>query len=68
MYCPVSVGSDKTTISVATGQVEYHPVYFSIGGVHNTVRRAHRGAVSPGAFLAIPKCVYLEIYVMNCSY
>jgi len=66
MYCPVIVGSDKTTVSVAMGQVEYHPVYFSISGIHNTVQQAHCGAVSPGAFLAIPKCVYIEIYMINC--
>lgn len=65
MYCPVIVGSDKTTVSVATGQVEYHPVYFSIGGVHNTLRRAHRGAVAPGAFLAIPKGAYFEIHLIH---
>lgn len=55
MYCPIVVGSDKTTVSVATGHVEYHPFYISPGGVYNTVRRAHRNAVAPAAFLAIPK-------------
>ncbi|KAG9217554.1 hypothetical protein CCMSSC00406_0008481 [Pleurotus cornucopiae] len=55
MYCPVITGSDKTTVSVATGQVEYHPGYLSIGNVHNNVRRAHRGAVVPFIFFAIPK-------------
>ncbi|KAF9233282.1 hypothetical protein BU15DRAFT_80258 [Melanogaster broomeanus] len=25
MYCGIILGSDKTTVSVATGQVEYHP-------------------------------------------
>ncbi len=55
MYCPIILGSDKTTFSVATGQVEYHPLYLSIGNPHNTVRRAHRNAVIPIAFLAIPK-------------
>ncbi|EIW77688.1 hypothetical protein CONPUDRAFT_156874 [Coniophora puteana RWD-64-598 SS2] len=35
MYCPVILGSDKTTVSVATGHVEYHPLYLSIGNVHN---------------------------------
>ncbi|KAF8952643.1 hypothetical protein BDZ97DRAFT_1681013 [Flammula alnicola] len=55
MYCPIILGSDKTTVSVATGHVEYHPLYLSIGGVHNTVRRAHRNAVIPIGFLAIPK-------------
>ena len=37
MYCPIILGSDKTTVSVATGQVEYHPLYLSIGNPHNTV-------------------------------
>ncbi|KAH9982991.1 hypothetical protein BGW80DRAFT_1434184 [Lactifluus volemus] len=55
MYCPIILGSDKTTVSVATGHVEYHPLYLSIGNPHNTVRRAHRNAVIPIAFLAIPK-------------
>jgi hypothetical protein len=55
MYCPIILGADKTTVSVATGHVEYHPLYFSIGNVHNTIRRAHRNAVVPIGFLAIPK-------------
>ncbi|KAF8804198.1 hypothetical protein BYT27DRAFT_7302293 [Phlegmacium glaucopus] len=55
MYCPIILGSDKTTVSVATGDVEYHPLYVSIGGVRNGVRRAHRNAVVPIGFLAIPK-------------
>jgi len=55
MYCPIILGSDKTTVSVATGHVEYHPLYLSIGNPHNTIRRAHRNSVIPIAFLAIPK-------------
>ncbi|KAG6824616.1 hypothetical protein H0H92_006339 [Tricholoma furcatifolium] len=55
MYCPVILGSDKTMVSVATGHVEYYPLYLSIGNVHNTIRRAHRNAVVPIGFLAIPK-------------
>jgi len=55
MYVPVILGSDKTMVSVATGNVEYHPVYLSIGIVHNSVHHAHRNAVIPMAFLAIPK-------------
>ncbi len=27
MYISVILGSDKTTVSVATGNVEYYPVY-----------------------------------------
>ncbi|KLO04121.1 hypothetical protein SCHPADRAFT_841012, partial [Schizopora paradoxa] len=55
MYVPIILGSDKTTVSVATGQNDYHPVYLSIGNVSNAVRRAHRNAVTVVAFLAIPK-------------
>ncbi len=55
MYCPIILGSDKTTVSVATGQVEYHPLYMSIGNIHGSTRRAHRQGVIPIAFLAIPK-------------
>ncbi|KAG2045477.1 hypothetical protein BDR06DRAFT_1057650, partial [Suillus hirtellus] len=55
MYVGIILGSDKTTVSVATGHVEYHPLYLSIGNPHNCVRRAHRNAVTPIGFLAIPK-------------
>ena len=54
-FVPIILGSDKTTVSVATGQNEYYPLYLSIGNVHNSVRRAHRNAVAVIAFLAIPK-------------
>ena len=55
LLVPIILGSDKTTVSVATGQNEYYPVYLSIGNVHNNVRRAHRNAVVLLGFLAIPK-------------
>ncbi|KAJ7162457.1 hypothetical protein C8R46DRAFT_1283402 [Mycena filopes] len=55
MYTPLFFGSDKTTVSVATGDVEYHPAYISLGNLHNTMRRGHRNGVVPFAFLAIPK-------------
>ncbi|KAH9855876.1 hypothetical protein C2E23DRAFT_723172 [Lenzites betulinus] len=53
-FCPIILGSDKTTVSVATGQNDYWPLYISNGLVHNNVRRARRNAVSVVAFLAIP--------------
>jgi hypothetical protein len=49
-------------VSVATGHVEYHPLYLSIGNPHNSVRRAHRNAITPIAFLAIPKCKFPAIF------
>ncbi|KAJ7719659.1 hypothetical protein B0H16DRAFT_1794428 [Mycena metata] len=45
MYVPTILGADKTTVSVATGNVEYHPLYQSIGNIRNPVRRAHRNGV-----------------------
>ncbi|KAF5379796.1 hypothetical protein D9615_005664 [Tricholomella constricta] len=54
-FCPIILGSDKTTVSVATGHNEYYPLYMSNGLVHNNVRRAHRNALTLIGFLAIPK-------------
>ncbi|KAG1896333.1 uncharacterized protein F5891DRAFT_1130305 [Suillus fuscotomentosus] len=34
-FVPVVLGSDKTTVSVATGNNEYYPLYASIGNVCN---------------------------------
>jgi hypothetical protein len=55
MFAPVVLGSDKTTVSVATGQNEYYPLYASLGNVQNHLRRAHKGALTVIGFLAIPK-------------
>ncbi|KAJ7108121.1 hypothetical protein C8R44DRAFT_842997 [Mycena epipterygia] len=52
---PIVAGSDKTTVSVATGHQEYHPVYASPGNLTGPARRAHGNGVLPVAFLAIPK-------------
>jgi hypothetical protein len=55
MFVPIILGSDKTTVSVATGNNEYWPVYLSIGNIHNNVRRAHRDGLVLLGFLAVPK-------------
>lgn len=55
VFIPVIGGSDKTTVSVATGHQEYHPVYQSPGNFINTARRGHGMGVMPVAFLPIPK-------------
>jgi hypothetical protein len=55
MFVPVILGSDKMTVSVATGHTEYYPLYISNGNVHNNVCHAHCNAVTLLAFLAIPK-------------
>ncbi|KAF8447545.1 hypothetical protein L210DRAFT_3609849 [Boletus edulis BED1] len=55
MFVPVILASDKTVVSVATGQNEYWPIYITTGNVHNSARRAHGQAVSLLGFLSIPK-------------
>ncbi|KAJ3994076.1 hypothetical protein F5050DRAFT_1576335 [Lentinula boryana] len=55
MFVPFVCGSDKTTVSVATGHQEYHPVYASPGNLTNNARRTNSLGLAPVAFLAIPK-------------
>ncbi|KAH8976953.1 hypothetical protein EDB86DRAFT_3068202 [Lactarius hatsudake] len=52
-FVPIILGSDKTMVSVATGQTDYYPLYLSIGNLHNNIRRSHRGGVTLAGFLAI---------------
>ncbi|KAI5989293.1 hypothetical protein EDD15DRAFT_2198580 [Pisolithus albus] len=55
VFVPIILGSDKTTVSVATGQNDYYPLYLSIGNIRNNVRWAHRNGVVLIGFLAMPK-------------
>jgi hypothetical protein len=70
MLLPIVLGADKTTVSVATGHTEYHPLYISPGNLHNDMRRAHRDSVIPLAFLAIPKCTsgYVQSLAQALTY
>ena len=61
MFIPVVAGSDKTTVSVATGHQEYHLVYMSPGNLSNIARRAHSNALLPVVFLPIPKSAHFII-------
>ncbi|KAK0432234.1 hypothetical protein EV421DRAFT_2024116 [Armillaria borealis] len=54
-FVPVIAGSDKMTISMATGQNEYYPVYITNGIIHNNIWHVHRDGVSLLAFLSISK-------------
>ncbi|KAG2109797.1 hypothetical protein BD769DRAFT_1630402 [Suillus cothurnatus] len=54
-FVPVILGSNKTTVSVATGQNNYYPLYVSIGSVRNNVCCAHHNVVAVIGFLAMPK-------------
>ena len=55
---PIILESDKTTMSVATGNNEYYSLYMSIGNVQNNVQHAHHDALVVIIFLAIPKSKY----------
>ncbi|KAG0699126.1 hypothetical protein DFH29DRAFT_983647 [Suillus ampliporus] len=54
-FVPVILGSDKMTVSVATGANNYYPLYVPIRNVCNNIRRAHHDAVAIFGFLAMPK-------------
>lgn len=54
-FVPIILGSDKTTVSVATGNNEYWPLYMSIGNLHNSARRAHKNGLVVLGFFPIPK-------------
>lgn len=68
MFVPVVAGSDKTTVSVATGHQEYHPVYMSPGNLTNIARRAHGAAFLPVAFLPIPKSMFHSGCAYQCGW
>jgi hypothetical protein len=55
LFVPGVFGSDKTTVSVGTGNTEFYPFYGGIGNIFNSVRRAHREGLSLMSFLSIPK-------------
>ncbi|KAG1902160.1 uncharacterized protein F5891DRAFT_1127780 [Suillus fuscotomentosus] len=48
-FVPIILGSDKTTVSVGTGNNEYYPLYLSIGNV------SKQYAIAVIGFLAMPK-------------
>jgi hypothetical protein len=61
MFVPFIMGSDKTTASAGTGQVDYWPIYGSIGNIHNNIRRAHGSGLVLIGFLAIPKSKQIKL-------
>ena len=68
MFVPIILGSDKTTVSVATGQTDYYPLYLSIGNIHNNVHWSHRGGIALIAFLTIAKSAHFSpifLYVLT---
>lgn len=61
MLCLIILGSDKMTVSVATGANQYYPLYMLLGPISNNMHRVHRDAVALVAFLAIPKGEFLYL-------
>ncbi|KAJ7678403.1 hypothetical protein B0H17DRAFT_1139464 [Mycena rosella] len=62
MLVPGVGGSDKTTVSYATGHQEFHPSYLSPGVLTGTARRGHGNAVLPSSFLPIPKSEFCSVF------
>lgn len=60
MFVPIILGSDKTTVSVGTGNNVYWPVYLSIGNIHNSTCRSRRGGVMLIGFLDDAKSKSLD--------
>ena len=64
MFVPIILGSNKTTVSIATGQTDYYPLYISIGNIHNNIWQAHGDGVILTGLLAIAKSK-LPFYVLH---
>ena len=66
MFVPIILGSDKTTVSVGTGNNEYYPLYLSIGNVSNKARRSSKlNTVQLVVFLSIPKSTYTSMNMLH---
>ncbi|KAI9570938.1 hypothetical protein HD554DRAFT_2203708 [Boletus coccyginus] len=66
VFVPIILRSDKTMVSVATGQNNYYSLYLSIRNVQNSVRHAHYNAVMLIGFLAIAKSMTVP-EIMMCT-
>ncbi|KAG8212971.1 hypothetical protein J3R82DRAFT_11350 [Butyriboletus roseoflavus] len=54
-FIPIILSSNKTTVTMGTGQQDYWPVYISIRNLHNNIWQAYGSGVELLAFMAIPK-------------
>ncbi|KAH8977368.1 hypothetical protein EDB92DRAFT_1808774 [Lactarius akahatsu] len=66
MFVPIVAGSDKTTVSVASGHQEYHPIYVSVGNLTNMAQCTHGNSILPVTFLPIPKSESLSHVEFQC--
>ena len=67
-FVPIIIGSNKTTVSVVTGQTVYSPVYISISNICNNVWCAHQNSVMLLGFLACPKCKFSLLFFTPHTY
>jgi hypothetical protein len=61
-FVPIILGSDKTTVLVATGQMDYYLLYLSIGNLHNNIHQSHRGGIALIAFFVIAKSKHILLF------
>jgi hypothetical protein len=62
MFVSIILGSDKTTVSVATGQMDYYPLYLSIGNLHNNICWSHHGGIALITFFVIAKSEHILLF------
>ncbi|KAJ6617648.1 hypothetical protein B0H10DRAFT_1948157 [Mycena sp. CBHHK59/15] len=58
MYVPSVLSSDKTTVSVGTGNTEFYPFYSRVGNLHHAARGPHREGLAVITFLSILKTTH----------
>jgi hypothetical protein len=54
MVVPIVLSSDATVASNATGHTAFHPVYISVGNLHNHARRSYKRGVALLGYLPMP--------------
>ena len=68
MFVPIIMGSNKTTVSVGTGNNKFCPLYASIGNIHNNICHGHGSGLVLVEFLAIPKSKYMIVLFVSSIY
>ena len=67
-FVSIVLGSDKTTVSVATAQNDYYPLYLSIRNICNGICCAHCNGIVLIGFLAMPKSTCYSLLLINSQW
>ncbi|KAG2037872.1 hypothetical protein BDR03DRAFT_982058 [Suillus americanus] len=67
MFVPVILSSNKTTVSVVTGQNDYYPLYVSAGNLYNNICCAHQESQFPRLNKVMMKAKSFETFAVIYS-